>query len=703
MLTIEAVRKTWQSLPKKIKINAAILILLVLIMPVSINLALHEVRNRSQANVVTPPTPPFSGFSDVDPNSWSFKYIQRVFTLGIMPPKTPDRFDPQGLVPRSDMAQFLLKTYETVTHKKAEAVSTPFTDIANLPPDVQEAIAKLYGLNVTAGTSATTFSPADPVNRAQMVTFLMSLYRAITGIEPAESDVPFTDIYDPDLAWAVKRIKMAYGLKVTAGTSATTFSPRDNVTREQMAAFICNFLNLFQTPPPSPSLLPDSPVTKKVMIINFNPVIETQGNKKLTEIYHWNDPQALTSQYINDVKQVSRNYVNYQIPEWQEVDDFPTKQDGFHFTDASFLQCWEQNNCNQGMANYQKILSDFQVCDKRNNGAIDELWLWGGPWFGYWEAVMAGPNAFFTNGAPITGTACQKPLHIMGFNYERGVPEMLEDLAHRTEGTMRHIYGSWEPQLTHAWNRFTLYDKVAPGNAVCGNVHYAPNSQSDYDWSNQAVVASSCDDWLNYPNLTGSTQNINCSPWNCNGYDYKKWWLNHLPHTPGQTDGKWNNWWRYVVNYEEEDNIPVASPTPTPSPQPSPSPSLPASPSPTPSAKPTPAPSSVPPPLPSPPPENNLPLILTNSLRYARLNRPYFQPILGMDFDKHDSLLMIATDLPQGLNLTGCREIPTLWAKYIFCFLRGRATQLGSFPVTITLQDSQGEWDQQQFPLTVRR
>ena len=29
-----------------------------------------------------------------------------------------------------------------------------------------------------------------------------------------------------------------------------------------------------------------------------------------------------------------------------------------------------------------------------------------------------------------------------------------------------------------------------------------------------------------------------------------KWWLNHLPKALGQTDGFHNNWWRYVIDYD---------------------------------------------------------------------------------------------------------------------------------------------------------
>ena len=77
---------------------------------------------------------------------------------------------------------------------------------------------------VTAGTSATTFSPNDTCTRAQAVTLLYNAAGA-----PAVSDtVSFADVaadayYADAAAWAA-----ANG--VTAGTSATTFSPNDTCT-----------------------------------------------------------------------------------------------------------------------------------------------------------------------------------------------------------------------------------------------------------------------------------------------------------------------------------------------------------------------------------------------------------------------------------------------------------------------------------------
>ena len=86
---------------------------------------------------------------------------------------------------------------------------------------------------VTAGTSATTFSPYGSCTRAQMVTFL---WAASGAPDPGEVDCPFTDVAKD--AYYYKAVLWAYSEGITAGTGETTFSPDQTVTRAQVATFL---------------------------------------------------------------------------------------------------------------------------------------------------------------------------------------------------------------------------------------------------------------------------------------------------------------------------------------------------------------------------------------------------------------------------------------------------------------------------------
>lgn len=82
------------------------------------------------------------------------------------------------------------------------------------------------------GTSDTTFSPNDPVTRAQTVTFL---YR-YKDESPVKGKLPFKDVGSK--AFYRKAVLWAYQNDVTKGTSDTTFSPGDACNRGQAVTFL---------------------------------------------------------------------------------------------------------------------------------------------------------------------------------------------------------------------------------------------------------------------------------------------------------------------------------------------------------------------------------------------------------------------------------------------------------------------------------
>lgn len=81
------------------------------------------------------------------------------------------------------------------------------------------------------------FSPNNNINRAQLVTVL---YR-MAGEPEVTGENPFTDV--PDGQWYTDAVLWAAENGITDGTSETTFSPNDALSREQMATFLYRFAN----------------------------------------------------------------------------------------------------------------------------------------------------------------------------------------------------------------------------------------------------------------------------------------------------------------------------------------------------------------------------------------------------------------------------------------------------------------------------
>jgi hypothetical protein len=300
-----------------------------------------------------------------------------------------------------------------------------------------------------------------------------------------------------------------------------------------------------------------TPIEHRVLSVIHDPVIDRRAGTKLSRSMGWHDPDQLAAEYIRDVVTASHGLLRYSVAERIEIDGFPTKLDGFTYDVESYLRCWRTGGGfhQPDDVDYHALLSEVQAVEKVNAGRIDEVWLFGFPYVGYYESMMVGPGAFWCNAPPlpdrgrtVTLPRSERRWVVMGFNYEREVGCMLEDLGHRTESIMGRVYDG-RSGSANLWERFTRYDQTARGRAAVGNVHFAPNSTADYDWGNPRPVMSECDDWLRFPNLTGEQRRVTCRDWGDG--DMRRhhiWWFERLPHVDGETDGVKNNWWEYVAD-----------------------------------------------------------------------------------------------------------------------------------------------------------
>ncbi|WP_197055374.1 S-layer homology domain-containing protein [Oscillibacter sp. ER4] len=97
---------------------------------------------------------------------------------------------------------------------------------------------------ITNGTSSTTFSPYKNCNRAEIVTFL---WRAAKSPEPTITRNPFSDVQSVRDASYYKAILWASQNGITAGTTATTFSPYQECTRSQIVTFLYRYAKATNT------------------------------------------------------------------------------------------------------------------------------------------------------------------------------------------------------------------------------------------------------------------------------------------------------------------------------------------------------------------------------------------------------------------------------------------------------------------------
>jgi hypothetical protein len=315
-------------------------------------------------------------------------------------------------------------------------------------------------------------------------------------------------------------------------------------------------LAVLTTPVPGGSAAQHEHLGVRVYVLDFDPLMDNAA--PLTVDRGWNDPFALDEEYRSDIATASGGVVDQRIVRTSVLRAYPVKPGGFTFTNVQYLDCLVNSapaSCS-ALIDYSTVLNTAydegfgSACAALGKGRVDEVWLWGGPWFGYLEYIIVAPNSL----CPQVG----RSFVVMGFNYERTVAEMLHDLGHRSEALVQAGIGFeiWdrfdgqrgryaqdfacppEPDLTHP--------EVDSSYAHAGNVHFPPNAYCHYQYDRDHPVVSDADDWPNFPNLTGRQTIVDASTWGGTDRGFMIWWLGRFPRNLGITQSVHNDWWRYV-------------------------------------------------------------------------------------------------------------------------------------------------------------
>jgi len=179
------------------------------------------------SNVYSHGMPAYSGAS-----SWAAAELDKADGYGLIPDilKGTDMTKP---ITREEFAELAVLLYEKASGKTAAPVSpNPFTDTSN------PQILKAFSTGITAGTSATTFSPSVLINREQCATML---YRTIKAIAP-NADYSTAGVSDfPDQKyisdWAVEGTKYMSKLGIIKGDDKGNFMPKATTSAQQAAGF----------------------------------------------------------------------------------------------------------------------------------------------------------------------------------------------------------------------------------------------------------------------------------------------------------------------------------------------------------------------------------------------------------------------------------------------------------------------------------
>lgn len=167
-----------------------------------------------------------AGFGDVDEDRYFAQAVQWMVDNGITTGTTEACFSPDDPVTRGQAATFLWRM-----EGEPDAPPHGFVDVG--APYQQKPVSWLSTEGYAVGVTATRFFPGDAVTRGE---FAAMLHR-IAG-QPVAQMHPFTDV---TASWQQQPVAWMAAETITTGTSPTTFSPDDTITRGQLASFLYRY------------------------------------------------------------------------------------------------------------------------------------------------------------------------------------------------------------------------------------------------------------------------------------------------------------------------------------------------------------------------------------------------------------------------------------------------------------------------------
>ena len=132
----------------------------------------HVVTFLWNAEKTPEPTAYTKSFSDVPAGAWYYKPVHWAVEHGITSGVSDTKFGAGDVCSRYQVVFFLWKAAGSPEPK---TTVNPFTDV-NPGHFFYKAVLWAVENGITSGTSATTFGPTAPCNRAQVVTFLYAAY-----------------------------------------------------------------------------------------------------------------------------------------------------------------------------------------------------------------------------------------------------------------------------------------------------------------------------------------------------------------------------------------------------------------------------------------------------------------------------------------------------------------------------------------------
>lgn len=292
----------------------------------------------------------------------------------------------------------------------------------------------------------------------------------------------------------------------------------------------------------------------KVEYFLFDPDLPSKGGKRASEVYGWTPGKQFVLDLEKGLTEATGGAVRFELVrgepmgEWPKLID-PVNPDGERqeFSEKDFVLAVEEKVQPVDVREFDayEFLKRKGVFERLGKKEVDEVWFVGIKFPSTPLTRMGGRGADQIDKRPV-GDVVDRVFFMHTFDLRGGLDEARSTLGQRVTMCLDHTF---QGQGDTPWVEFTNTDADKPGKAGAGRFNQPPNAKQQNDFTNANFVASICDSFrLEYPAMSRRQRQINAKEWGGTPAGFHHWWMRQIPHHPGRSAGKSNDWWTYFVD-----------------------------------------------------------------------------------------------------------------------------------------------------------
>lgn len=174
--------------------------------------------------------------------TWYYNAVDMLTGLNIVEGMTASTYGPERSVKRSEFTKLLFELAKAMGVEVETETEIPFADMPSASYWATGYIGWAYANGIVNGYNATSFGPEDSISRQDMATMLLRFFEEYMGYElPGDTTKDFTDKGQIN-KYAQNAVDYVVRTGLMQGFENSTFGPKENTQRSQVAQVFCNYL-----------------------------------------------------------------------------------------------------------------------------------------------------------------------------------------------------------------------------------------------------------------------------------------------------------------------------------------------------------------------------------------------------------------------------------------------------------------------------